>query len=250
MPQFIYPTLPLLNQFFFNNTKNISFNNVSNYFWKGMYPNAIDFFSVPFNAQSRISQNPNYQIMGIDVPVLIKDDSKESKGTIVILAQDPLRNIKDFQGRFNISKDIIVGLPFAVQADLGGGTTVWHGIIKGLLKKGYSVYLTDVHKFYAGALINGKQKLVYKPNKSEKAHERQLLSDEINVLNPVYVAAFGNTAQTALSNIQQNITCNNHVLLPHPSRSNNKKWAPIKKQQGWTSASDDNKINYILNHIP
>lgn len=249
MTQFTFPTLSLVNSYFHINGNSMH-SGVQSFFWHGNSSSAINFFPVPFSNQSLIAPNPNYQIMGIDVPVLIKDDKTEkSKGTIVILAQDPLRNIKEFQqGRFIIANNIIVGLPFAVQANLGGGTAVWHGIIEGLLQKGYSVYLTDVHKFYAGTTNpQGKQKSAYKSNSNQKMCERQLLSAEINALNPVCVAAFGRTAQSEVAKVPY-VNCG-IINLEHLS-GRNRNWSSIKTQQGWASASNDNKVRYLLKQIP
>lgn len=56
----------------------------------------------------------NKSIIGLDMPVLVTDPNRkeESKGTVVILAQDPLRGSSE--STVQTAKDIILGLPFAL----------------------------------------------------------------------------------------------------------------------------------------
>lgn len=227
---FSYPTISCLTEFL--GCVHNSMTSNSGFQWHGynVISGCSDFFNIPFDTQKLIAPNDSFQVMGIDIPVLISPD-KESKGTIMILAQDPLRNIKEFSNRgINLANEIIIGLPFAVQSKANRGTKVWHaesqqdgydGIITQLLNEGYSVYLTDIRKFYAGCIApNGGQRSTYNPGKAGDQIYRKLLFDEINIVNPTKIAAIGTNAQHAINHSYFNIISAPIVDLPHPSGRN------------------------------
>ena len=83
---------------------------------------------------------------GIDVPVLLKPDTNINGKTIVIVGESPLRDTNDP----NNSKIVLLGTPYAVhqEFDAPSQCNIYKKIFSDLLKKGYSVYLTDIIKVW------------------------------------------------------------------------------------------------------
>ena len=59
-----------------------------------------------------VCNNPNCQqdLIGVDIPVLLSQENKESKGIIIILGESPLRTNANIVPNNNI----VFGLPYAV----------------------------------------------------------------------------------------------------------------------------------------
>lgn len=253
MYTFTYPTLHILNHYF-SCGKRLQ-NGLGNFSWHGVpakFPCAV-FFTIPFSFQTLIQPSTGYNIMGLDVPVLVSPDVKP-KGTIMILAQDPLRSISAFRKcSINLQTNIIVGLPFAVQCTAYRGTKVWHaeknpdgldGIITNLLNAGYAVYLTDVKKFYAGKQLSSTagQVSAYKPGKAGMTTFINMLCDEIKCVQPIHIVAFGSLAQNTMKKVCANGIPHPVINLPHPS-GRNKFWNTILYK------SDACKSAYLTNEI-
>lgn len=261
-----YPTLSHLRGTVMNTLSNLTLQ-LPKFQWHGCpayigkTANPASYFLVPLNEFcSPFSMMPSGSniIMGFDVPVLIYPDT-EPKGTIFILAQDPLRNLADYVGSgISFTNDVIVGLPFAVQCippATKPNTIVWHGqmpinaydgIITQLLNKGYAVYLTDVVKFYIGQVVKtpksgkSKQISVFKPGRKGWKLFRNILKDEINTINPVKILAFGSKARETLDSIGV-INPSLRVDLPHPS-GRNPYW-------NGKNLSGKEKVDYLMKEI-
>ncbi len=90
--------------------------------------------------------NSDKQTVGIDLPVLIS--SKESKGVIFILGEDPLRN--DNYENENKVGSIILSTPYGIHFEKcrKGRQKIYWLISELILKMGYSLYYTDVNKIW------------------------------------------------------------------------------------------------------
>lgn len=161
----------------------------------------------------------NKSIIGLDMPVLVTDSDSEgkSKGTVVILAQDPLRGS-------TVQTDIILGLPFALQdGNAKGCTSVIRGskdsIVEHLISKGYDVYLTDIFKLYMRDLQNNK---VY-PDENLYNEYLDLLRQELQQVGPAFVLTMGNEASRAMGTLSPYV----HNLV-HPSNNNNRQWKKLQ----------------------
>jgi len=170
---------------------------------------------------------PNYPkpLVGIDVPVLLKPNNWNGE-TILILGESPLRNDK------NIIKgqNVIFGTPYAVHQDINSPKQciVYKLIFDGLLRKGYSVYLTDIIKVWWK-----KKNLV--PQRNDKV----ILRDELNQIPIHHIVSWGKRADAALKDMKINPT----VSLLHPGQLNWNNW----KLKIFRKAVYNNNLNYAKN---
>lgn len=166
----------------------------------------------------------NKSIIGLDMPVLVTDPKRkeESKGTVVILAQDPLRGSS--KSTVQTAKDIVLGLPFALQdGNAKGCTSVIRGsnnsIVEHLISKGYDVYLTDIFKLYMRELQNNK---VY-PDENLYNEYLDLLRQELKQVGPAFVLTIGKEASRVMG-----MFCPFVHNLVHPSNNNNGQWQKLQ----------------------
>lgn len=167
----------------------------------------------------------NKSIIGLDMPVLVTDPNRkeESKGTVVILAQDPLRESSGLSGK--TATDIILGLPFALQDDGAKGcTSVIRGsqnsIVEHLISKGYDVYLTDIFKLY---MRDSKTNNKVPVDKALYEEYLGLLSQELQQVGPAFILTMGNEASRAMGTLSPYV----HNLV-HPSNNNNRQWKKLQ----------------------
>ncbi len=177
------------------------------------------------------------QITGIDIPILLTNDDKEDKETVVIVAQDPLRSIKDPMLKPFIPFDkSIVGTPFAFHYELQyyKQTEVYRLIVDGLLKKGYNVYITDIWKCW------DKSKTYRGLWKKGNPHF-DCLVEEIDEIKPNYVILMGKQAQNNFKKIKFTYKQPKLICVPHPSAAANGAWV---RQIG--KCDIKTKANYII----
>lgn len=120
-------------------------------------PNSVDTSKQDIWIQDRCT--------GIDAPVLWTPNQGKSSKTIILLAQDPLRN-NDYwdysQEDMQHNMHVIVGTPYALHISEKTKRTlvgtrkkakrynvgVYRTIIEKLCERGYNVYCTDIFKYY------------------------------------------------------------------------------------------------------
>ena len=149
-------------------------------------------------------------LIGIDIPVLVKDSKSVERPVIAIVAQDPLRNKKDTMLPQNPPGNAIIGTPFALHymEKCYPQTSVYRRIIEMLLTKGYNVYITDARK-------------IYPKDKALKKKEIDLLTEEIKGIKPYCVITLGSTAKEYYdkSGLKRRV-----INLLHPSQQNWDHW--------------------------
>ena len=181
---------------------------------------------------------PNEPITGIDIPILINDSNvaKANHGTIMILEQDPLRRLSEFQTIYNTSQlqnNAIVGTPNAFHTNPVG---FYKELVDNMTTDGWSVYLTDTYKIWSPGLKGGKNRWT--------DNEKNLLCKEISCIKPTIVLLCGKEAKKAYDKIQ--FTSKVKIVgVPHPSGMANRAWVKILG----TKPTDANKRDYILNKI-
>ena len=186
-----------------------------------------------------VCNNPHCQqnLIGVDIPVLLSQENKESKGIIIILGESPLRTINDK----NNGNNIVFGLPYAVHMVMKEPpqSTMYKGIYNELLSKGYSVYLTDIIKdWWKGRKLDPEVLDV-----SLFKEELQILQNKYN-LSPdkITIVCFGKKAEKAINRIN----VGNFISLPHPSKLNWTTW----KLRIFEKAVYGNNINYAKMRYP
>ena len=179
-------------------------------------------------------------LIGIDIPVLI-NESQPAKGTIAIIAQDPLRNDKDKMLPQNPSGNTIIGTPFALHytEKCYPQTAVYRRIIEKLLTKGYDIYITDARK-------------IYPKDKGLKGKEIDLLIREINRIKPRFVITLGSTANDYLDIIVKQGLNTTVINLLHPSQQNWDHWKQWIFEQAYFEKVSGRIEPYtrIANRIP
>lgn len=146
----------------------------------------------------------DFNRIGLDLPTWSNIDTL--KPTVMFVAQDPLRS-----EWYSECHDIVVSSPFGVQDRKHRNSR--HGkicftIFSDLVEKGYGIYLTDTNKFY----LHGDNSETYTESKNEFYNE--MLRQEIEIVKPSLIVAFGKVAQLAIAEID-----GKERLLPmiHPS---------------------------------
>ena len=185
---------------------------------------------------------PNEPITGIDIPILIGNPNATShKGTIMILEQDPLRRLSQFQKMYTnaqLQNNAIVGTPNAFHFN---PVKFYLLLVANLIADGWSVYLTDTYKVWAPNLAKNKNRLTN--------NEINLLCQEIATIKPTIVLLFGTEAKNAYNMLQCPLQLNiKTVAVPHPSGLANRAWKD-PKYLGTNPLTDNNKIKFILSQV-
>ena len=176
-------------------------------------------------------------LVGFDVPVLVKSPCPESKGTVVILGQDALRDPKDpLLNGINTNTDIVVGLPYAIAFDRNyKQVAVYHTLIKNILESSYDVYLTDIWKSWTKGSQVKKDKWI------DDSPYKDCLDKEFGDLQIDYIVLMGGVALKKYQTISHT---NNIIDIPvtHLSPMANGKWKVILEDK---TITEDNKIEHI-----
>lgn len=184
--------------------------------------NFSDDFSYVKNLKGRITD------VGIDFPLTISKDS--TKPLIMIVAMDPLRNLKN-------AKDIGYWVPFSILNNIE--KEVKYSEVQNLsffheLLKHYQIYLTDIFKVF---YYIEKNKSNQDKNFTNKLTiHADILQEEIRITQPVAILTLGVKSQNALHqafvNKLQCLDKNNSTIqiqesflpvlsMPHISNANN-----------------------------
>ncbi len=178
---------------------------------------------------------------GIDIPVLLTPESKTDKPLIVILGESALRNeaelenIKDPQ---NAPSNVILGTPYAIHLEkCPPKCGVYRKIFDAILKKGYSIYLTDIIKVWWK-----DKELVPEENLDIK-----VFNMELNKLKEIYkdivIVAWGKKPKDALQKKFNMIPNVDFLPLPHPGQKNWDAW----KQRIFEKAVFSKNLEYATN---
>ena len=168
-----------------------------------------------------VCNNPHCQqdLIGVDIPVLLSQKDKKSKGIIIILGESPLRTRNDKDNNNNI----IFGLPYAVHMDEDNPpqSRMYKNIFNALLTEGYSIYLTDIIKdWHADRDLD--------PSKDDiKLFESELVILQNSHPNTnISIVVFGKKAEGAINKISKRNATNfpKVIELPHPSKKNWTTW--------------------------
>ncbi len=190
-------------------------------------------------------------VSGIDVPVLWTPDTGVVNNTVILLAQDPLRNDdywdKEFCHDFTCIKEernkyVVVGTPYALHyfsdgkpfkaTHLSNGkkmrwnVRVYYDLICKIVENGYNVYCTDIFKYY---FYGHKYKV--------SDFDKKILGDEISRLKEngrVQVLCMGKKAQDGIIGING---VDNSTNTPH------------LKARNWGNMKDREKIDFILEKL-
>ena len=156
------------------------------------------------NNKFSLNGRSDISCLGIDFPTWF--NFSEEKTKIMVVGIDPLRRKSDWKQfdkkEHNESDSVIIGTPYALHIKkLRDGRTknYWNFIEKLLIEKNHSVYLTDIFKVFYYYDSKGKKKRSYNDKEFTTGdigdfHEK-ILREEINIVRPDLIIAFGNQAK-------------------------------------------------------
>lgn len=162
-------------------------------------------------------------IIGFDVPVLIKSHNGNNKKLMIIVGESPLRN--------GTEKGLLVGFPFAVDynMDKPSQCAVYKTLFNELLANDYDLYITDIIK-------------VWKKNKklTVEKKDRDILNKELEKLSKEYadihILLMGSNAK------KWDIDYDNCIEIPHMSRQNWNTWRIKIYEDVFRKLINDGKI--------
>jgi hypothetical protein len=172
---------------------------------------------------------------GIDVPVLWKPNQVESSKTIILLAQDPLRD-NDYwdysKKEIQHNKHVIIGTPYALhiseetkrtlvgtkQKSKRYNVGVYRMIIEALCKLNYNVYCTDIFKYY----------MRNTPCEEVSNFDVKIFKNEYKRIGPVKIIAMGKSAQAAVAKLE--IEQNKIISVLHPKARPQRETEQIVKE--------------------
>jgi len=174
---------------------------------------------------------------GIDIPVLLKPESKTDKPLIVILGESALRTEEDLKGVY-APNNVILGTPYAIHLkECPPKCGVYRIIFDAILKEKYPIYITDIIKVWWK-----DKKLV-----PDKELDIPIFMEELKVLKKEYkniiIVAWGNKAQSGLQKGLQWKPFDNYLPLPHPGVQNWDAW----KLRIFEKAVFGNNLQYATN---
>lgn len=172
---------------------------------------------------------------GIDVPVLWKPNQVESSKTIILLAQDPLRD-NDYwdysKEEIQHNKHVIIGTPYALHISEETKRTLvgtkqkskrynvgaYRRIIEALCKLNYNVYCTDIFKYY----------MRNTPCEKVSDFDVKIFAKECERINPVKIIAMGKSAQAAVAELK--IEKDKIISVLHPKARPQRKTGQIVEE--------------------
>ncbi len=178
----------------------------------------------------------NSPVIGIDLPSVFElDNGTDEKPTVAIIAQDPLRRVK------NWVEKIEVGTPFGLEKfsarnDLW--TKIYMQMIDVLLELNVRVYLTDLLKLWVASSANSTLIL---PN-VDRERFKDLIPQELNNIKAQIIITFGQPAKQAVESLNLNVR---HISIPHPSGANNRDFT----RKSGMRATNENKVIYFRQQI-
>ena len=186
-------------------------------------------------------------VNGIDIPTMWIPDTYAYQKTILLLAQDPLRNANYWNinesnhiSQENRKEYVIIGTPYALhvtdnttKSKLRLNVGIYCELI-GLLISQFNcrVYCTDIFKYYPN-------------NKLITTFDKDLLIEEINAINPDVCVCMGKLAKKAIEVCE---IANKAVYSPHP-RAWPRSWDKWRLENNMSELSDYSaraKIENIL----
>jgi len=184
---------------------------------------------------------------GIDIPVLLKPTPNTSSDNplILILGESALRNKEELAGIEKANANVILGTPYAIHLkECPPKCGVYRKVFDAILKKGYSIYITDIIKIWweekKGNLLvpNDKDIEVFR-------NELDILRNEIN--KNIIIVAWGKKAQNGLEEVRKSQEVVPPSLsLPHPGQRNWDAW----KLRIFEKAVYDEGITYAKKRYP
>lgn len=187
------------------------------------------------------------KVNGVDIPTMWMSDECATSKTILLLAQDPLRNLKymEIGGAQQIQKEdiqnyTVIGTPYAlhvtdpyIKSKLKLKVAIYRELIDALIiHLDCRVYCTDIFKYYPNTRIINN-------------FDKNILSEEIKLIKPNLCVCLGKFAQMAINEIDFQIK---HINAPHP-RAWPKSWKKWRAENDITESSDYSSSAKVSNII-
>ncbi len=176
------------------------------------------YIPIPINKVILYDEEEKWFNTGIDLPICFS--TSKSNKTILIIAQDPLRNEKYFKclNCDNNYEEAIIGTPFSLHNNFYRKYLFkeLYSLIQSIVKEMEArVYISDIFKIYFVA--KNKQSINNQKFTTNKNH-KDILEEEISFFTPDLIISFGEKATQSLFkiyNIQNKISITSEVKPQH-----------------------------------
>ncbi len=199
-------------------------------------------------------------VVGVDLPTLFVPE-KKSKGTIMFVSQDPLRNSHDFyssneEPEIPQEERLIIGTPWGLHHPYyRTEKNIYYQLVREIVKLGYSVYYTDVRKDWIDCKEYQEQRYRVKDSSLVK-RDNKILDIERRYTKPFKIVTFGVVAASTIAgkvvklNLRKLEHSNNIVSFYHPS-ARASAWRSDFKKNGFipNDTSNNSILQFILKWI-
>lgn len=194
---------PQLKSIITNNVLNVSGSEIDDYYdyWNQNFNESESkSFAVSGNLIHVNQSIPKEAVFkGIDLPTWFGNFKRKK---IVVLGIDPLRNDKNFKELGADSQsEVIIGTPYSFNKKTSRDTDskAYWTLVEGLSKLNNFVYCTDIFKTYYYNESEKVRSYNHKPFVNNKFH-KNILEQELNLINPDIIIVFGGLAHKFLLN--------------------------------------------------
>ena len=155
--------------------------------------------------------------VAIDFPIFFKS-LQNTDETIMICAMDPLPPLPEnnfwLNKQFIQGRDVSLWVPFSLIDNWNNplGSMRTNIPFFSTLIKNYNLYITDIYKVFYRKVSNNKysssnqiKSFTELSNSNKNNIHSQIVSEEIQIVNPKAIVTLGNKSRNALLSIQQNI---------------------------------------------
>ena len=192
--------------------------------YEGFIPKQKESWEISFKEKQTLNNWENSTLIGVDLPLFFKCSDPEAQ-TVMLVALDPLRKRKDFPDFQH--EDVIIGTPFAQHSShyREGSQEIVFDFIKHIVDKNYHMYITDVYKVWVEQKEYKKSHLLFKRN--ESLIFKELLREELDIIDPKIVITFGNDARDRYIDISKDCDPRPHKHFTHPSGEARGAWKKL-----------------------
>jgi hypothetical protein len=193
----------------------------------------------------------NSKLIGVDLPLFFKCPDTKAQ-TVMLVAQDPLRNRDHFPFPDFKDRDVIIGTPFALHNSRHReeeNAKIVFDLVQHIIGKNYHVYVTDRYKVWMKNKTGEGSELL----KKEKAIFEQLLRTELDIINPKIIITLGGDANNIIKKLLKNIDLGfnpHHLPFLHPSPTARRWWDErvFQRAEKWSQEKWNREILEYMNN--
>ncbi len=208
---------------------------------------------ISFQEQQTMNHWENSTLIGVDLPLFFKCPDPKAQ-TVMLVAQDPLRNRDHFPSNDFKDRDVIIGTPFAFHNSRHReeeNAKIVFDLVQHIIGKNYHVYVTDVYKVW---MKDDKKK-------DNKGHElkkestifNHLLRKELDIIDPKIIITLGGVPEKIIKKLSKNFDLDfnpHHLPFLHPSPTARRWWDErvFQRTEKWSQEKWNREILEYMNN--